>query len=414
MDDCKKLYARSMRPALATALTDTPVVALLGPRQCGKSTLVKTFAPEFTYISLDDEAVLATARHDPTGFVAGLPHQTIIDEVQRAPGILRAIKLVVDQKRRPGHFLLTGSANLLLLPQLGDSLAGRMEIVGLHPLTESEKERTAGGLLKTFLAGALRPEIRGTGGDGLELPARIVAGGYPEPLSRAPERARLWYRNYVRALMERDVQELARVNDVGAVARLLELLTLRTGELLNVNNISKDLGLQRDTIDKYLGILEKLFLVRRLPAWHRNEATRLVKAPKIHLVDSGLAAVLSSLSVEDWALRRDRFGHLLESFVVQQVIAQAGWTNPDLRCWHYRDKDQVEVDLVLTIGRKTWGIEVKSSASVNESDGHGLRRLAEQCGRDFQGGMLVYTGGSILPMEDKRIWAVPIRDFWSL
>lgn len=413
MDGVKSSYPRAMRPTVVAALADTPVVALLGPRQCGKSTLALTFAPEFTYISLDDDAVLATARHDPAGFVAGLPHRTIIDEVQRAPGMLRAIKLVVDRDRRPGKFLLTGSANLLLLPQLGDSLAGRMEIVALQPLAEAEKERTAGGLLKAFLEDGLKPAIRGTGGDGLDLPGRMVGGGYPEPLSRTPERARLWHRNYVRALMERDVQDVARVNDAGEVARLLELLALRTGELLNVSNVSHDLGLQRETVGKHLGILERLFLVRRVPAWHRNESKRLVKAPKVHLVDSGLAAMLSGVTAEDWALRRDRYGHLLESFVVQQVIAQAGWTNPDLRFWHYRDKDQEEVDLVITLGRKTWGIEVKSSASVTESEGRGLRRLAEQCGKDFQGGMLAYTGTSVLPMADKRMWAVPIREFWT-
>jgi predicted AAA+ superfamily ATPase len=414
MDEATKPYARTIRPAIEAALADTPVVALLGPRQCGKTTLALTFAPDFAYVSLDDEAVLATARHDPMGFVAGLPRAAIIDEAQRAPGLLRAIKLSVDRDRRAGRFLLTGSANLLLLPQLGDSLAGRMEIVPLWPLAESEKERRAGGWLKHFLGGALQPAVRAPAGDALDVPRRLIAGGYPEPLTRPPERARAWLRQYLRAIVERDVQEVARVKDAAEVARLLELLTLRTGELLNVSGVGSDLGLQRETVERHLAILERLFLVRRLPAWHRNEAKRLVKAPKIHAIDSGLAATLGELTLEDWTLRRDKFGHLLETFVVQQLIAQASWTNPELRFWHYRDKDQEEVDLVITLGRKTWGVEVKSSATVTEADGRGLRRLAELCGRDFQGGALLHTGTSTLPLGDARLRAAPVAGLWAM
>ena len=167
------------------------------------------------------------------------------------------------------------------------------------------------------------------------------------------------------------------------------------------------------TADQYLAILERLFLVRRLPAWHRNEAKRLIKTPKIHMLDSGLAATLAGLEADDWLNRRDRFGHLLESFVVQQLIAQAGWTDPDLRFWHYRDKDQVEVDLVITRGQRTWGVEIKASSMVTSADGAGLRRLAEQCGKAFQGGMILYTGVSTLPTADRRVFAVPLSELWT-
>ena len=189
---------------------------------------------------------------------------------------------------------------------------------------------------------------------------------------------------------------------------------LRTAELLNTSSLSQDLGLDRQTVENYLTILERLFLVRRLPAWHRNEAKRLIKTPKIHLLDSGLAATLAGLNAADWNTRRDRFGHLLESFVVQQLVAQASWTDSDLRFWHYRDKDQVEVDLVITRGRHTWGVEVKASATVHESDGAGLRRLADQCGKDFKGGVLFHSGTSTLPLADPRFLAVPLDKLWTL
>ena len=199
-------------------------------------------------------------------------------------------------------------------------------------------------------------------------PAAIPSPSRARPTAPAP-----WHRAYLRTLVERDGQDIARVKDATIVARLLELLALRAAERLNTSNLSQDLGLDRQTVENYLAILERLFLVGRLPAWPRNEAKRLIKRPKIHLLDRGLAATLAGLNAADWTTRRDRFGHLLESFVVQQPVAQASWADPDLRFWHYRDKDQVEVDLVITRGRQTWGVEVKASGTVHKSDGAGLR-----------------------------------------
>ncbi len=407
-------YPRNARRTLKLALTDTPVVALLGPRQSGKSTLVRTLAPERAYVTLDDEPMLRTAREDPVGFIAALPARVTLDEVQRAPGLLLAIKAAVDRERRPGRFLLTGSANLLLLPKVGDTLAGRIEYVQLHPLTESEKERRPGALLQSFLNGHLTPRIPGIeAGEAGHLRERLLRGGYPPAQLRSPERARQWHRQYLRAVLERDVADVARVRDAAELGRLVEIVALRSASLLNLSALGGELGMRRETADQYLSVLERLFLLRRLPAWHRNEAKRLIKTPKIHLLDSGLAATLAGLEAGDWTTQRDRFGHLVESFVVQQLIAQAGWTDPDLRFWHYRDKDQVEVDLVITRGRRTWGVEVKTAATVTPADGNGLRRLAEQCGKDFQGGMILYAGTNTLPTADRRILAVPFSELWT-
>ncbi|MSQ72202.1 MAG: ATP-binding protein [Betaproteobacteria bacterium] len=407
-------YPRNVRRALKLALSDTPVVALLGPRQSGKSTLVRTLTPERAYVTLDEEPMLRTAREDPVGFIAALPGRVTLDEIQRAPGLLLAIKAAVDSDRRPGRFLLTGSADLLLLPKTGDSLAGRIEFVHLHPLTESEKERQPGALLHAFLTGRVTPRIRGIeAAPHGQLQARLLRGGYPPAQLRSPDRARQWHRQYLRTLLERDVADIARVRDAAELGRLVEIVALRSASLLNLSILGAQLGMRRETADQYLNILERLFLLRRLPAWHRNEARRLIKAPKIHLIDSGLAATLAGLEAGDWTARRERYGHLTESFVVQQIIAQAGWTDPDLRFWHYRDKDQVEVDLVITRGRRTWGVEVKTAATVTPADGNGLRRLAEQCGKDFQGGMILYAGTSTLPTADRRILAVPLSELWT-
>ena len=406
---------RPLLASLKAALRDTPVVGLLGPRQSGKTTLARTLEPRFAYISFDDEAALSFARGDPTGFVAALPSRVILDEIQRVPELLRTIKLAVDRDRRPGRFVLTGSANLLLLPGLGDSLAGRMEVVQLHPLTAAEQMRRPGRFLASLLAGRLRPAAAATTlRTPTELLRHLVAGGFPEAVRRTPSRARSWHRAYLQTLLERDVKDVARVRDAAAVGRLLEMLALRTGELLNVSSLGNELGLRRETVEHYLEVCERLYLVRRLQPWHRNHTSRLVKSPKIHMADSGLAATLASLGANDWVAQRRRFGHLLESFVVQQLVAQAGWTDPDLRFWHYRDKDQVEVDLVITRGSQTWGVEVKASVTVTPSDGHGLRRLAERSGEDYQGGVVLHAGDGAFRLGNPRDIAVPLTSLWEM
>ena len=414
MDANRSLIPRSLAPVLGEALADTPVVCLLGPRQSGKTTLVQQLAPDRAYVSLDDHNYYQTARTDPAGFVASLPDAVTLDEVQRASELLPAIKRAVDRDRRPGRFVLTGSANLLLAPTVTESLAGRMEIAQLHPLTESEKERAPGRFLSDLLNGAIKPGIRPeAAAEAPSLQDRLVAGGYPEPLTRAPVRSRQWHRQYLRSIIDRDVRDVARVRDSHELGRLLELLALRSAGLLNTCNLANALGLHRSTVDHYIAVLERLFLVRRLPAWRRNPTRRLIRAPKVHLLDSGLAATLANLTAYDWLGRRDQMGHLLESFVVQQLIAQAAWTEPDLRFWHYRDKDRVEVDVVMTRGRNTWGVEVKAARGINSGDGKGLIRLADRCGEDFECGVLLYAGRDRLPLADGRILAVPLSELWE-
>ncbi len=409
-----KPFDRPLAASLRAALKDTPVVGLLGPRQSGKSTLARTLQPRYTYVTFDDTATLAFAESDPTGFVGALPDPVILDEVQRVPELLRTIKLAVDRDRRPGRFVLTGSANLLLLPKLGDSLAGRMEVVQLHPLTAAEQARKPGRFLADLIDGRLKPQMGGgVAQNPVSVAERVVTGGFPEAVARSGARARTWHREYLRTLTERDVQDVARVRDANAVGRLLEMLALRSAELLNVSSLGNDLDLRRETVEHYLGICERLFLVRRLLPWHRNDAKRLGKTPKVYLVDSGLAATLTGLTAPDWNARRERFGPLLETFVVEQLVAQSGWTDPDLRFWHYRDKDQVEVDLVITRGRQTWGVEIKAAATATPADGRGLRRLAEQCGRDYRGGMLLYAGESAFPLDRAGNLAAPLARLWD-
>ena len=406
-----------MESVVRTALKNAPVVLVTGPRQAGKTTLIRHLDQDRAYLDLDRERLRRLAREDPDGFVGDIPDRVAIDEVQRAPALLSAIKVSVDEARRPGRFLLTGSSDLLLLPTVTESLAGRVAIIRLHPLTESEKGRRPGLFLRALLDGAVPVRLsagaEGGGQGGRDTARRVVAGGYPEAVRRDPAAARQWRRDYLMAIMAKDARDASRIRDASQLERLLEHLATLTAQPLNQARLARDLTLDRATVERYLAILERLFLIRRLPAWHHPAVPRPARAAKIHLADAGLAATLSGITEADWFERRDRFGSLLETFVVQQVAAQAAWTDLDLRLSHYRDRAGAEVDLVLTRHERVWGIEVKASGSVRPSDGKGLQRLADRCGNDFAGGFILHTGPDNHRLPDRRLLAVSLHELWA-
>nr|WP_289118365.1 ATP-binding protein [Idiomarina sp.] len=386
---------------------------MLGPRQVGKSTLCHQVASDRHYLTFDDHAILTAAQQDPTGFIQSLPEQVTLDEIQRVPELILAIKAEVDRNRQPGRFLLTGSANLLLLPKVKESLAGRVEILHLHPLAELEKEQNKPAFLEALFSGKLKPRITQAQQELLGIAERVCQGGYPEPLTRSASRARQWYRQYLQTIIQNDVKDIANIRDEDELLRLAELLALRTGNLLNTSSIATDLKMRRETAEKYISILEHLFLVYRLPAWHSNQAKRLVKAPKLHLIDSGLAAFMNNVKPAEWHDYSSDFGPLLESFTIQQIRTQAEWLEDPIRLSHYRDKDKIEVDLVIEQGRDVYGIEVKKAASIQAKDGEGLKRLAAQAGKNFKGGVLLYCGNNALPLQTENCIAAPMTWLWQ-
>lgn len=406
------LITRFLRPRLIEALADTPVVLVHGPRQCGKTTLAQT-VKGYAYITFDDEVQLAAAKADPVGFVVDLPGRVILDEVQRVPELFVTLKAAVDRDRRPGRFILTGSANVLLAPKLSDSLAGRMELLRLHPLAQCE---VAGGT-PHFLDVLFSGEFKARKYDrlGAELAERIVAGGYPAALARgAGRRRRDWYRAYIETLVQRDVRELARISALDALPRLLQLAAGQSARLLNVSELAAPFQLSRPTIRDYLTLLERIFLIEILPPWHSNRLSRLVKTPKLHMGDTGLVASL--LGVDAAALSKDRalLGQLLETFVFQELLRQASWHQSAIGFHHFRDKDGYEVDIVLEReGRDIAGVEVKAAATVGESDFRGLRKLKGACGARFAAGVVLYDGESAVRFADD-LFAVPIKALWSM
>jgi hypothetical protein len=413
MDDTDHvLFPRFSAELVATALKDTPVVMVTGPRQCGKTTLVRDLvAGNREFITMDDDTVLAAARSDPTGFVRALD-RTTIDEAQRVPDLLRAIKKSVDDDRRAGRFLLTGSANILTVPQISESLAGRMEIVSLLPLSRAEIV----GKRPDFLRAAFDGKLGKPAGPmiGENLVQAVLIGGYPEMLRREdPKRRQTWARDYIMAIVQRDVREVADVEKLDQMPRLLQVLAHHSGRLTNFAQMGAQVGFDDKTTRKYVAILEQLFLVRKVEPWFQNQLKRLVKTPKLHFLDSGLLGALLGATAERIAKDRSIFGPLLETFVFSEVLKQASWFDESCALYHYRDKDQDEVDLVIEAGSGALvGIEVKAGATVNAGDFKGLRKLAEACGDNFKLGVVFYDGGRPVPFGD-RLVAAPMSCLWG-
>ena len=411
-------YPRFVLPRLEAMLADTPVVVIHGPRQCGKSTLARLAADRHghTCLTLDDDNILRAAREDPVGFCANLPPKVVIDEIQRAPELFTSIKSLVDRDRRPGRFILTGSANVLLLPRLGDSLAGRMEVLRLTPLSQIEIERASPGpgFLERLFAADFSVSSVPTPRLGDELIERVARGGFPPALARAtPRRRRDWHLAYADSLVQRDIRDLANIRSLESIPRLLELAATQTSQLFNANALSAPLELARPTVREYVSLLEKFFLIELLPPWHHNRLKRLVKTPKLHLADTGLAAALLGLDVAALKADRTAFGPLLESFVCQELRRLSTWADASYRFSHYRDKDQVEVDVVIERnGRDLCGVEVKASSTVTSADFAGLRRMQEVCGPRFKCGVVFHDGETSLPFGP-NLYAVPYPALWA-
>ncbi len=410
-----KILPRLVEPRLKEALADTPVVLIHGPRQCGKTTLAQRVGRKlgYAYVSLDEEVPRAAAEADPVGFVADLPRRVVLDEVQYVPSLFPALKVAVDRDRVPGRFLLTGSANLLFVPQLAESLVGRMEILRLFPFAQCEIE----GAKATFLDRVFQGRFPARRGErlGRRLAERIVAGGFPVALARKPGRRRAaWYKWYVETLIQRDVRSLARIASLGALPQLLALAAAQTACLLNVADLAGPFELSRPTIRDYLTLLEHLFLVEKLPPWHSNRLSRLVKKPKLHMGDTGLAAALLGLDAAALYEDKEAYGRLLETFVFGELRRLASGHEEDIRFHHFRIRDGYEVDLVLEWGgRKLAGIEVKASSTVTASDFRGLRKLAAAAGkRFFVCGVVLYDGEVSLGFGG-HMYAVPVWALWE-
>lgn len=407
-------FPRHVHPLVVEALADTRIVLVMGARQVGKSTMTEQIAVEdhpSQAFTLDDKTTRDAAIGDPTAFVAGLSGPALIDEVQRAPDLLLAIKEAVDRDRRPGRFLLTGSANILTAPKIYEALTGRIEIVELWPLSQAEIEESSANFVDA-LFGKAPPRIIDAPIGRDAFVERAAQGGYPEARLRAGKRRDRWFSSYLTAIFERDLRDIADVHKLEQMPRLLRLLASQAANLYNSNAAASSLGIDHKTIQGYTRLLETVFLVRRMPAWRPGLGAREIHAPKVYLVDTGLLAHVLGANEQRIADDARVTGKVFENFVAMEIAKHVGWATTDAKQYHYRDgRDEIDVVLESRSGDIT-AIEAKAAATVDARDYRVLAKLRDRRDDAFRAGAVIYTGAQTIPLSD-RIWAIPLSGLWA-
>ncbi|MGA2758017.1 MAG: ATP-binding protein [Solirubrobacteraceae bacterium] len=412
------LIPRAIEPELRDILSVSRAAAITGPRQAGKSTLARQLQSAGVvpnYFTLDDEATRNAARADPDGFALSLPRPAVIDEVQRVPSLMLAVKQILDNDPAPGQFLLTGSADLLTARVVADALPGRVEYLNLWPLARAEIEGKRGSVIDALLDGT-PPRVSGAPKGRAASAELVVAGGFPDALNRNPRQRARYLRSYVQATLARDLPEIGGVRgDPSKLELLLRLLAARTSTLVNYAALGRALALDEKTVKAHVELLAQLFLLHRLRPWSANLGARQVKTPKLLLTDTGLAAALVGVDAARYSApdQGALAGGLFETFVVMELIKQASWSTTPVELFFYRDSDKREVDLVVeSASGDVVAIEAKAAAATTASDVRGLRVLRDKLGERFKTGVVVYSGEHTLPIED-RIWAIPISGLWT-
>ena len=413
------LIARRAESLASRRLRAARAIVINGPRQSGKTALLGILQRQLggTYLSLDQATNLRLARTDPSGFVTGFDEPLFIDEVQRGGDpLILAIKLALDASSARGRFALAGSTRFLSEPRLSESLAGRVRFIDLWPLSQGEIDGQPDGFVDAVLQRPRRllrtdPPVLSR----RQVFERVCRGGFPEAVlaANAADR-RDFFADYVRTITSKDVRELADLAHMSSLREIARLLAARTAQEVNVSDLGRELGIPTPTLRRYLPLLETIYLHHLVPAWSRNLTAKVVRRPKLHLIDSGLAAHL--MGVDAAGLARPtaiEAGPLLESFVAGEIARQITWAGTEASLHHWRDRNGIEVDLVLQASNGTVaGIEVKAAIDVDESDFRGLRTLRDRLGDQFSCGVVIHCGDLPRPFGPK-LFAVPVSTLWA-
>ncbi|MEX2550404.1 MAG: ATP-binding protein [Nitriliruptoraceae bacterium] len=413
------MVPRHITDVVLTLMQDEPVVLVQGPRSVGKTTLLLHIAEKLgaEVVDLDDLATRDAARGDPALFVGGDP-PVCIDEYQHVPELLDAIKSELNRDGSAGRFLLTGSTRHDALPKAAQALTGRLHVVDVLPLAQGEIDGRTEQFVQLLLNepnSLVTREVSTTTRE--EYIRRVCAGGFPLALGRSERSRSRWFDNYVKLSLERDIAELDTLRKRDKLPALLARLAGQTAQVININAVAQDLGLAHHTATDYTRLLEAVFLVHQLPAWGTTLTSRTAVSPKIHVVDSGLAARLLRVSLSKLAGRDasslQQFGRLLETFVVAECRKQLSWLDDIPLVGHWRTRDGVEVDLVIEgdDGRVA-AIEVKAGSRVRGDDLTGLQQLRNKLGERFVAGAALYTGERSYSPDD-RIYVFPVDRLWS-
>ncbi|MCY4259469.1 MAG: ATP-binding protein [Rhodobacteraceae bacterium] len=406
------MYKRFLDMRVREALSDTPVVLIVGPRRSGKTTLVQYLGRnERTYITMDDQTVLDAATADPAGFIREIDIATI-DEVQRAPELLLAIKKSVDEDYRPGRFLLTGSANVMTLPKIADSLAGRIEILRMLPLARAEIETVEPKFLERLFEGQFQSVKNAVVGE--DLMEVVLQGGFPEAMARGNERRRQdWARSYLTSVLNSDLRDIAVVEQLTDLSKFVRFLAEHSGQLVNYSRFGSSINVSHKTSQRYVGLLEQLFIIMTLQPWYSNSIKRITRTAKLHFLDTALLAALRGITLKRVRQNRNLLGPLLETFVFSEVLKLMTGSDMWLQAYHFRDQEKHEVDIVLERNDgMIVGLEVKASATVRSTDFKGLRTLAGACGDRFAFGAVLYDSADAVSFGE-RLAAVSISSLWE-
>lgn len=393
-------------------MLDTPAVMITGARQVGKTTLAKT-VNDAAYFTFDDLELRAIVKSAPTEFIKGIAGRVILDEIQHLPEILSAIKQSIDNDRSPGRYILTGSANILTLPKISESLAGRVELLNLRTLSRNEIVGTTTNVIDRLFADDFPIPSDFDPIGKRELVEIALTGGYPEAVARkTQERRRIWFNSYITTIVQRDVRDLARIEGLVDIPRLLGLLAARTGNLMSVADLSRSLGYSQATLHRYLVLLEQVFLIENLPAWSGNLSSRLIKAAKTFFADCGLAGYLVGADTDRVLSNATSAGGIIENFVIAELRKHLEWSQTSGRAFHFRNSSNTEVDIVLesTLGEIV-GIEVKFGSDLGKSDFRGLKRLAEDVGSKFKRGVILHAGDKFAAFGNE-LYVAPISLLW--
>lgn len=408
------LYARWQKDNVIAAMKTRRVVFLSGSRQCGKTTLAKQLTgPQIAFRTLDDIGMRQLAEADPHDFLTHSGRTLIIDEIQRVPNLLPAIKKMVDENTRPGQFLLTGSANIQALPEVQESLAGRITTVHLRPLTQGELIGTKPSFLSKAFQQSFKKKKHSSYGRKAVL-AMAIAGGFPEAIKLNEVERRKWHKDYIGALLKRDLQEIARINRQSALQKLVEILAAWSSKYMDISAIGSGLSIRRATIESYLNALMTLYLVESVSPWTDTDYSRVGKRAKLFMTDCGLMASILRWRMNQVELDADRAGKLIETFVFNEIAAQIDASPGEYELFHYRDREQHEIDfLIEREDHALLGIEVKAGAAISHSDFRHLKWFRDNIANDRPfTGIVLYTGELAGSMGD-NLWAVPIGALWA-
>lgn len=402
-------YARWQTPSIQQALRNRRIVVLAGARQCGKTTLAKTFiTPDTDYRTLDDLSLMQAAMHDPQAFVVHHKQMMIIDEIQRVPLLLQALKQAVDTDQTPGRFLLTGSANIQARPGVTESLAGRIRTLRLRPLAYGEIYRHT----PDFLPQAFKESFQIPNGlqhDKDTYLLEALQGGYPEPHLLSLTEAQQWYADYLNALMERDLQDLLQIRRQDSMQSLLGVLAAWSSKFIDLSAIGAKMALSRPTLQGYINALEALYIIEKIPPFLKTDYERINKHYKLFMADTGLMGTLLNWNLDNVRLDGDRNGKLIETFVFTQLMAHIEAQETRYQLYHYRDREQREIDFIIENNQEELlCVEVKASSLVtHETFKHILWFQKNVVPQKKSIGIVFYTGQHILSFGNS-LWAVPI------